>query len=59
MPDIAMCSGQGCTKRQTCYRYTATPNGLRQAYIKIADPVNCDMFYPVVRWEPKVVPDER
>jgi len=23
MPDITMCSGDGCPKKQSCYRYTA------------------------------------
>jgi len=26
MPDIAMCNGDGCAKRDTCYRATATPS---------------------------------
>jgi len=25
MPDITMCSGKGCTIKDTCYRFTATP----------------------------------
>jgi hypothetical protein len=33
MPDISMCDGEGCKKRETCYRFTATPDR-RQAYFK-------------------------
>jgi hypothetical protein len=25
MPDITMCSGDGCPIKETCYRYKATP----------------------------------
>lgn len=31
MPDITMCSGEGCPMRVDCYRFTATPS-TRQAY---------------------------
>jgi len=30
--DITMCAGKGCHIKQTCYRYTATPNQWCQAY---------------------------
>jgi hypothetical protein len=32
MPDIAMCHNITCSKRQTCYRFTATPSKYSQAY---------------------------
>lgn len=32
MPDISMCLGGSCEQKDTCYRYTATPNPHRQAY---------------------------
>lgn len=32
MPDITMCEGEGCTIRDTCYRYTSKPCQYRQAY---------------------------
>ena len=32
MSDITMCQGQDCPLRESCYRYTATPNEYRQAY---------------------------
>jgi hypothetical protein len=31
MPDIAMCHGDGCARRDACYRYRAVPS-TRQAY---------------------------
>ncbi len=31
-PDITMCKGDNCPKRQDCYRYTATPCVYRQSY---------------------------
>lgn len=31
MPDITMCQPTNCSKKTTCYRYTATPSE-RQAY---------------------------
>ena len=32
MPDITMCEGKDCPLKETCYRYTATPNEYRQSY---------------------------
>lgn len=32
MPDIAMCIGKGCPKKNNCYRYTATPDQWGQSY---------------------------
>jgi hypothetical protein len=32
MADITMCSGKGCPKKATCYRFNATPNEWRQSY---------------------------
>lgn len=26
MPDIAMCEGNGCDKKEKCYRFKATPS---------------------------------
>lgn len=38
MPDITMCTGDNsrlvCPVRETCYRYTATPNSHWQSYMK-------------------------
>ena len=32
MPDISMCTGSGCSKKKTCYRFTAKPSPYRQSY---------------------------
>lgn len=32
MPDISMCTGNGCTLKENCYRYTAKPSEFRQSY---------------------------
>ena len=32
MPDISLCSGEGCNKKDTCYRFLAEPNKYRQSY---------------------------
>ena len=32
MPDITMCVGRDCPKKNTCYRYTAFPSEYRQSY---------------------------
>ena len=44
MPDIAMCDGEGCRKRQTCYRFTAKPDKA-QTYFK-PDPKTCEHYWP-------------
>lgn len=48
MPDIAMCSGEGCPQRNRCYRATATPSTHRQTYFA-TPPVKadgtCDHFW--------------
>lgn len=47
MPDITMCSGEGCPAKDLCYRYTAKPNQYRQSYF--IDPPykddECDHFW--------------
>lgn len=34
MPDIAMCMGQGCPIKDSCFRHVATPNPYRQSYME-------------------------
>lgn len=34
MPDITMCKGEACIKKDTCFRYKAEPNAFRQSYFK-------------------------
>ena len=41
MPDITMCTGEGCKKRERCYRFTATPTPGRQSYF-LTPPVDKD-----------------
>ena len=32
MPDISMCHGKDCPLKESCYRFTATPDKYWQAY---------------------------
>lgn len=32
MADITMCSGEGCPKKDTCYRHTAPQHPMRQSF---------------------------
>lgn len=32
MPDITMCKGVNCPKKDKCFRYKAIPDNLRQSY---------------------------
>lgn len=36
MPDITMCTGEDCERKNACYRFTATPNEYRQSYFTIS-----------------------
>lgn len=45
MPDISMCFGEDCKKRDNCYRYTAKPYEFMQSYM-MPDPENCEHFWP-------------
>lgn len=48
--DISMCFGEGCPKKETCYRYRATPNELRQSYGMFEANLNngkCDYYWEV------------
>lgn len=33
MPNIAMCTGEGCVRKETCHRHTAKPHPLWQTYM--------------------------
>lgn len=46
MPDISMCTDHGCSLRDKCYRYTATP-GMWQTYAGFSqdEDGNCDYFW--------------
>lgn len=50
MPDISMCKGDGCTIKDTCYRFTATPSKWRQSYFTnppIKEDSTCDYFMEI------------
>ena len=68
MPDIAMCNGEGkphssdkdstsvdCPKKETCFRYKATPSEFRQTYFLGIpyDPITkeCKHFLPMAMKE--------
>lgn len=48
MADITMCGGEGCQKKDECYRFTATPSDYWQAFFTVSpvdDNGNCDQFW--------------
>ena len=49
MPDIAMCKGDKCPKKEQCYRYTAKPSEYLQTYFTNPpyklDWSQCDYFW--------------
>ena len=53
MPDITMCLNAACPYREQCYRYTATPDPIRQSYaaFEFNNPAIgsncCDYFEPL------------
>lgn len=63
MPDITMCKNKLCPKRQSCYRYRATPDRLQSysSFVPVMDEVSgtweCD-YFSRVRREDKVQPIE-
>lgn len=32
MPDIVMCTGEGCPAKESCYRFTTKPSEFMQSY---------------------------
>ncbi len=48
MPDIAMCQNQTCPLANQCYRFTATPSEMAQAYVTFSpnSDGNCEHFWP-------------
>ena len=47
MPDIAMCLGTDCPKKESCVRFTSKPNPHRQSYFS-KPPIEggkCDHFW--------------
>ena len=56
MPDITMCMDMTCEQRQTCYRFTATPNPWRQSYFMESprSELTCDHYWETEVQQPKV-----
>lgn len=55
MPDISMCPGGNCPRKDSCYRYTATPSEWMQCYFA-EPPVEvdgvCQYYWPTRTPEP-------
>lgn len=49
MPDIAMCSGEGCSVKETCTRHMAEPNEFYQSFFMNppGKDETCDYYWPV------------
>jgi len=48
MADISKCRGEGCPKKDRCYRYTAPSNMYRQSYMSPPrkEDGSCDEYWP-------------
>lgn len=48
MPDISMCSNKTCPKKDTCYRFAATPDDMWQSYGLFSHTTKkpCDAYWP-------------
>lgn len=46
MPDIAMCTGDGCPMKETCYRFKAEPDPLWQSWMfpPLKPDGSCDQY---------------
>ena len=54
MPDITMCQDKTCPKKNECYRYTAKPSEMRQAYFAGSTRETegeCEYFWDTAKWE--------
>lgn len=50
MPDISMCPGHNCPKKEECYRFIAIPSEYWQAYFvspPFCDEKECEFLLPV------------
>lgn len=60
MPDISMCIGNDCTKKEKCYRFKAKPCEYAQSYFcdppfEIKDGVlECGYFWPIEKLKKEV-----
>ncbi len=59
MPDITMCTGEACNKKNSCYRYTADSDIRGQSYF-VTPPVKedgtCDSYWKISK---KVVDEKK
>ena len=46
MPDITMCPGNGCDKKDSCYRHTATQITPYQVWAQFG-PEDCKHYWPI------------
>jgi hypothetical protein len=59
MPDISMCTGEGCPRKETCYRFTAEASEFRQSYFinaPIKEDNTCEYYWPNENDRTKEVP---
>lgn len=61
MPDITMCTGEGCPLKQTCWRYIAKPSEWQCYFTEVPlKDGKCDYYVYSMIWEkPKDNTDER
>jgi hypothetical protein len=59
MADITKCDGDGCPRKETCYRFTAEASELRQSYFMnapIKEDNTCEYYWPNENDRTKKVP---
>ena len=51
MPDISMCPGTDCPKKETCYRFMATPCDYQSYFVEapIKEGGECDHYWEIVK----------
>lgn len=47
MPDITMCSGNGCSEKQSCYRFTAKASEYQTIFMNppVKEDGSCDYYW--------------
>lgn len=61
MPDITMCMNKSCPSKDTCYRFTASPNVMRQSYsaFQVEEGLDkCNHYWQDTRTEQEKKQDE-
>lgn len=50
MPDISMCTGEGCPLKNKCFRHKAVENEYRQSYFMVVPYKDgqCDEFWEII-----------